>query len=333
MAESHVPDHLPEDLDEGAEEPRAPYKNLLVPLVVVPALIVMVLVVIVALFGAIAGDEATPQENLQRMLHGTANERDQAAVLLVNQLLEHFEAVAAGEDPTWEIDATFLPELRRAWESADPEDVEFRYVFASLRAWLDDEAAVADLCSLLALDDELDPDARIRFVSLIALGGLGRRMDEPQRAYAVARIAPILEGRDGQGGSDHGLRAAAAIALQTYPGEEAREALRSGLRDGQLVVRGNAALALAALGDPAAAEVLRELIDPSTYEVERQRDPRVWTKGERISDSRQRAVRALAALGRPEDLEVLREVAADDEDLNVRAVALEVLSDRGEAAG
>ena len=61
----------------------SPYKNLLVPLVVVPALIVMVLVLVFVLFGAVAGKEDSPRENLDRLLHGGFNERKQAAFNLV----------------------------------------------------------------------------------------------------------------------------------------------------------------------------------------------------------------------------------------------------------
>lgn len=342
MADVDIPDHLPEDLDapppgppadpgtapgEEPGQPPAPYRNLLVPLVVVPALIVMVLVVIVALFGAIAGDEASPAQNLDRMIHGTSNERDQAATLLVIQLNEHLEAIAAGEDPEWEIDATFLPDLRRAWEGADPEDVDFRFVYASLLAWLQDESGVPNLCSLLTLGDDLDPEAGIRFACLIVLGALGPQMDAEDRDYAIARVVPFL------GSDDAGLRQAAAISLQALPSEVSLEALRGALRDGSLAVRGNAALALAAQGDPAGAEVLRELIDPATYEAERARDHRLWTQGENISESRQKALRALAGLGRGEDRDLLEEVARGDEDLNVRAVALDVLDDRRDGSG
>ena len=68
--------------------PPPPYRNLWVPLVVVPALIVMVLVLVFVFFSSIVGEEASPRENLARMLEGGANERRQASFNLVRQTLD-----------------------------------------------------------------------------------------------------------------------------------------------------------------------------------------------------------------------------------------------------
>ena len=73
----------PEETQVGA--PR-PYSNLWVPLIIVPAAVIGVMLLVFVFFSAITGAEATPEENLRRMVQGGANERQQAAFNLVRQL-------------------------------------------------------------------------------------------------------------------------------------------------------------------------------------------------------------------------------------------------------
>jgi hypothetical protein len=53
--------------------PESPYKNLLVPLVVVPFMVVGVLVLVFVFFGAVAGEETSIEENLRRVVDGGLN--------------------------------------------------------------------------------------------------------------------------------------------------------------------------------------------------------------------------------------------------------------------
>ncbi len=329
MSGDEVPDALPaEPFPEGPErepegdEPESPYRNLLVPLLVVPALIVLVMALIVVLFLGIVGEEASPADNLERMIHGGSNERTQAATLLVTQVLEHVMAEREGREPQWEIDATFLPDVRRAWDETDEDDVQARYVLSTIQVHLGDREGLARLTSLLSLRDELDPKAEMRFRTLYFLGAKGPDLDAEARPAAAAAVIPFLDHED------RGLRTMAAVALQTLPSPSTVPALRETLRDGVLAVRGNAALALTHHGDDAGVEVLHELVDPASYEEERAQDPTLWTRAEDVSQSRRKAVAALARLGRDEDLPRLRTIADEDPDLNVREVALRALKDR-----
>ena len=84
------PDPKPAERTNGAfAEPvsASPYRNLWVPLVVVPFLVVGVIVLVYAFFGAIGGKEATLEENLDRAVHGGPNESQQALVSLASQLV------------------------------------------------------------------------------------------------------------------------------------------------------------------------------------------------------------------------------------------------------
>jgi HEAT repeat protein len=320
MAQTEIPDSLPEELPDKSA-PEAPYRSLWIPLIVVPALIVMVLILIWTLFGAIAGEEASPGQNLSRMIHGTSNERDQASMLLVRQIVEHLESVREGGEPEWEIDPSFLPEVQRAWEDTDPEELRFRYVLAVIQARLDDPSGVPNLLGILEASEVDDSDGQIRFLALLSLGALADRMGASHKEDSAERVSGFLDD------PDPGLRQAAAIALQGLPGEVSIAALRQALRDGVLSVRGNAAISLSHLGDPEASSVLHELLDPEVYAQERGRSPGLWTRAQDISKSRIMAVKALARLGRPEDIATLRSVARDDADINVRGAALAALDD------
>jgi hypothetical protein len=318
MTEIEVPD--PEEPEAGGgsegQATQSPYRNLFVPLVVVPALIVIVLVLVFALFGAIAGHERTPQENLRTMLDGGKNERTQAAFSLARQVGEDLRA-ARDDDPEtapeWGIGPELLPEVRTAWKSTDEEDREVRAVLAMLMAYLDeDEGAALALEALRTTPPEDDPGGQLRFDLLQLIGQLG----DPA---ALETVIGFL------GDSDRGLRIAAAGALQSFPGERTREALRGMLTASDLDVRGQAAISLTFHGDASGEGVLRQLVDPSSYELERELDPSRWRRAEVMRYARQRALWALARLHRPEDRAFLEHVAGEEEDTEVRQTALHLL--------
>lgn len=295
---------------EGAGD--APYKNLLVPLVVVPAAIVMSLVLVFALFGAIAGDPSSPSENLDKLIHGGTNEREQAAFGLVLQAMEVWEARESGEEPEWQIDASFLPTVRAAWERTDERDYEQRYVLAILLGLLGDEAASTRLMELLDMPASDDPEGTMRMFVLRSLGLMG----EPSSA---ARVASFTRNED------RVLRVTAASALQNLDAPESRDALRDLLAEPDLDLRGMAAISLSYLGDEAAVGTLRELLDMAAYEREQELYEGRWRRGEDVRRSRMAGLRGLWRLGRGEDRELVVQMSEAEPDIEVRAVALEAL--------
>ena len=295
---------------EPAAAGASPYKNLFVPLVVVPAAIVGVLVLVFVFFGAIAGHEATLEENLTGIIEGGAGEHKQKAFNLVRQIAENRAAQARGEPPPWPIGPEFLPKLRRAWEQVPADEPMIRLVLASLLAQLGDARGTDALLELAELDPAADPEGEVRFHALATLGSLG----DPRSLPALVRTL--------EAAPDEGLRSVAAISLQRFPGDEARAALLGGLEDASLEVRANAALGLAARGDDAGAEVLHALLDEATYQGEHRRDARKFSEAKRIVESRVRAVEALARLARPEDRAAIERVAEEDDALPVREAAM-----------
>lgn len=286
------------------------YRNLWVPLIVVPFLVVGVIALVFVFFGAISGRDATMEENLRKMVEGGANERGQASLSLVAQVLANEESARAGNDPEWDAGPDFLERLQEAWADMDAgEDHDLRLALARVLAHYGDPEVRGKLVQLLEIADESDPDGRVRFGALLALGELG----DPAAAGAVI---PFLEN------SDPYLQLGAASALQALPGEASVEALRAVLGDGDLALRGMAAISLTHLGDDAGHAVLLDLVDLATYEAIRAEDSTKYADPNLVQNNRIRALQALARLGRPGDLALFRELADDEGDPAVREAAM-----------
>jgi HEAT repeat protein len=287
-----------------------PYRNLWVPLVVVPFLVVGVIVLVFVFFGAIRGRDASLQENLDRVVNGGANERKQAAVSLAVQAVENRNAELAGDPPVWPVEGDILADLRRAWDALPADDnPRIRLTLAELGAHFGDPAALDRLLGFLALADTDDPKGELRVPAMIALASLG---DE----RAAAPIAKFLTHEDSF------LRQSAAAALQGIPGETSRSALLGLLDDASLELRGQAAISLARLGDASGASVLRDLLDEQSYAAARAADPRKFATARSVHDARLEAVRALARLARAEDRELLQELSKSEADPDVREAAM-----------
>ena len=309
---------------EATPAPDSPYKNLLVPLVVVPALIVMVLVLIFVLFVAVTGEESTPRENLDRLLNGGYNERKQAAFNLVRQVLDHRRNEAQGKNESAWVDASFLPELRAARERVDelrgPRDVPIPLVLSSLLAQLGEAEGVAQLAEMTQLGDELDPEREYRMYAAMTLGAIGRELPPPVREQAARALIALLENADAV------LVLVAIAGLQNLPCPETVPALRGMLKSRSLEQRASAALSLSVLGERSGEPVLREMLDPAVYEAERTADPRRWPP-QRVSESRCKALDALIALGIPPAPEELRRMESAEADPKLQQAAARLLRD------
>lgn len=328
MTEIEIRDPDPQPGDpEPAEGPAAdsPYRNLLVPLVVVPALIVMVLVLVFVLFGAVAGEEDSPRENLDRVLNGGFNERKQAAFNLVRQMLTYQQSIAAGEATEWSIDPAFLPDLKaahaRVGPMESPADVPVPFLLSNLLAQLGQVEGLEDLMAMTGLSDQLDPQGEYRLYAVLTLVALGPEAPEPERAAITRTLIDLLASEDA------GLALAAIAGLQKLPSKDTTPALLGELPSADLARRGTAALSLAALGDPAGAEVLTEMLGLEIYATEREGDPRRWPPRQ-VSDSRCRALEALATLDRLPAGPELGRLAEQDPDPDLRLLATRLATER-----
>jgi HEAT repeat protein len=332
-----TPDPAPEgrsieipDEPEGTPASASPYRNLLVPLVVVPAMIGMVLVAVFVLFSAITGKPDSPSENLATVLRGGKNERRQAAFSLVRQILEYQQAKRSGTPSEWEIGPAFLPELRNARAELGPlaalqgDDVAIPFVLSSLMAQLGDPEGVQQLIEMTRLTDAVDPQGKYRVDAVFTLGAIGRELAEPERVATTSTLIEHLAN------SDPGLVLASAACLQNLPGPEAKAALVGCLADARVEIRLQAALSLVRLGDRSGVAVLREMTGPEPYQGEREADPRKWAP-QRVSESRVKALQALRELGEPIAPDQLERWANDDADPEVRAFVRDLLASAGPA--
>lgn len=301
--------------------------NSLVPLVVVPALIGMVIVVVWGFFTTLVGEEDTPRENLDRVLHGGAKEREQAAFSLVRQVLEYRESQRSGETPGWDIDESFLPVLReeraRMQEGLTQADVPTAFVLSSILAELGDPGGVEQLVAMTRLGDTLDPEHEYRIAAIRILGGLGPELGPVEHELAADTLIDLLSD------PDPGIVLIAIAGLQNLASPEAIEALRGMLSSGSVAQRTTAALSLAMHDDRVGADVLREAMGRAPYAAEREADPRKWPP-QFESDSRRKALAALVRLGLGPSEEELEAIANGDEDPQMRVAARALLDGAGE---
>jgi hypothetical protein len=290
----------------------SPYRNLLVPLILVPAMIVVILLLVPLLMGTLYGKEASMDENLQRVLQGGANERTQAAFALVEQLAENNRALLMEEEVPWEVTDELQQNMASALDGLDAEEAQLQYVLASALLYLGDPAGLEGLRAILALGEDADPGAELRFQALLSLGIRGE-----DRSFKD--VANFLSSED------TGLRTVAVGCLRFFSKELAQPSLREALGDNDLSVRLNAAIGLSWMGDPAGASILRDGAGMELYEAERDRDSARYARKDIVRDNRVKAIEALVRLQRPEDLAFLEAISANEEDLEVREAALRVI--------
>ncbi len=334
-----VPDPGPPQAEDDAPS-ASPYRNLFVPLVVVPFMVVGVLVGVFVFFGAVSGREASIEENLAQLASGGSNESKQAAMSLVAQAVENRRALQSGQPAPWQTPADFEDRLEKAWESIgdDPLHGYKRLAVAQLAALYKLPGALEKLDSILKLPDSssnnpeysgtlfklraavsgVDPadhDGQLRLYAMVGLTWL----DDPR---AAERVLPHLAD------PDPFIRQAVIGVLQHLPGPQTTAALVELLDDAAVEARGQAAISLSHLGDPRGAAVLRELVDPAVYERAHQAEPRKFAAPQHARSSRVKAVEALGRLALAEDLALLERLAAQEPDSLVREAALRALAAR-----
>lgn len=318
--------------EPGGEVPAggpAPYQNLWVPLILVPAGIVMAIVVIMALFGGLAGNANTPLENLEVIASGGKNERTQVLMDLAAQAAENQAARNNGEDLPHPYPASFAERAVQVLGGLDEEEYWVRFALGAFVAGLESspeavQRGVFELIDLLQIPDGEDESGALRQYVLVNLGLLAQGAVGPSRGAGPA-VVPFLKHQNVH------LRSTAASVLAGIEGEHVVGALEGALSDSSLSVRAAAAFSLAKLDPPqeASAGVLRDLTATTAYEAVRAVDPTQFTSADGISQLRIKALQSLALLGRDEDWAHISSLR-DDPDLNVRGQVLALLASQPE---
>ena len=269
MAEPNQTDQLPDGSGEFST------LDLLVKLVILPALVVSVMVLVVAVFGWLTatGDDVN---SLVDALDEDGNTRWRAAVSLATVL-------ADSDNRELKVDSALarrlIAILDGRLENATPADDEI-----TLRIYLCrtlGEFRIPDPIPTLvkAAKTERDPrEVDVRRSAIEALAVLASNLDASE-FKGHAELGAVLQeaSRDPR----HPLRSSAAYTLGVVGGHEAKARLEELLEDGHPDVRYNAALGLARHGDVRAVDVLMEMLDPSEsagIDVEKQQPARSFKR-------------------------------------------------------
>jgi hypothetical protein len=281
--------------DPGGEVPdgEGGYKNMWVPLFVVPAAIIIVPLVIWAMFGSISGSELTVEENLRIAVNGGKNERQQARFSLIRQLTENLEYRARGEEPPNAVPAGFGALLEAAASELEDDGAEARLALAVALANFEPELGANLLIELLDIQAEDDDGGRVRFSALANLGWLA--IDGVESAKGGRELAIALMGDE-----DPVLRMAAASVLPHFEvNPESRTALLAALDDGDLQVRATSALSLSMLAtpDPSAIPLLTDMAGAEIWIAARDANPGQFRRAADYEPYQVQAVLALLKYG------------------------------------
>jgi HEAT repeat protein len=286
--------------EETPDEPgRQGTPFLVVQFFLFPLGIVAVCVAVFVIFGMIASEGRSAKDYLDEVRSGSANRRWQAAFELAKVL-------QAGKDPALK-DPRFVDEMTRVFTESSGDDPRVRRYLALALGRVGDPRMLPAL--LAAVDDAGPagnrPDPETQVFAIWALGAT----HDPR---AVPKLLELSRSED------PGLRKAAAHALGALPGDEARDALRTAVKDPVDDVRWNAALALARRRAPEAAPVLLEMMDRRTLE-------RLPMTDEQREDTIRQAASAAALVSAPELRPALERLRDADPSLKVRDAAREAL--------
>ncbi len=297
MTDTTVPG--PDGSEEKAESSRL---QVAMGFFILPLLIALGAVAVFLLFGVIAHEDKPAAEYLAEVTGGGINEPWQAAFHLA-QMLAVDDSLRGDEDTA--------NAIARALEHRNAENPQVRQFLVLALGSVGHPSSVEVLVPLL--DDE---DSDVRLKALMALGNIGA----PASSAAVPEVADLLDDED------VGIRTYAAYLLGMLEDEAAVGSLTVALNDAAFPVRGNAAVALARLGNDAGLDELRKMIDRTYLGDHPDLSP------QQQQDAMIAAIQALGIIDAREAREQLQNVHENDPDLRVRETARLVLAemhDRG----
>ncbi len=297
MTDTTAPE--PEGSEETAESSRL---QVAMGFFILPLLIVVGGIAVFLLFGVIAHENKPAGEYLAEVTGGGINEPWQAAFHLA-QMLAVDDSLRGDEDTA--------NAIARALQHRNAEDPQVRQFLVLALGSVGHSSSVTVLVPILE-----DADADVRLRALMAVGSIGT----PAASAAVPAVADLLDDED------VGIRTYAAYLLGTLEETFAVGSLTVALNDPAFQVRGNAAVALARLGDDAGLDELRRMIDRTYLGANPDLSP------QQQQDAMIAAIQALGLLNARETEEQLQDVHDNDPDLRVRETARLVLAemhDRG----
>ncbi|MEK7865119.1 MAG: HEAT repeat domain-containing protein [Planctomycetota bacterium] len=282
------------------EPPRHSFFTVLLQFFLIPVGIVGACAAVFLGLRAIVGDAKSPDELLDEVGSGAVNRRWQAAFEL--------SQVLSQENPP-EIGPKFVDGAVAAFLAAEGDDKRIREYLALILGRTRDRRATKPLLEALP-----GADAQLRVNILLALGEISDPLAKDE----------FLRALDDAG--DAGVRKAALVGLSRLPKEDAILArVRTHLTDPVADVKWNAALVLAALDDPAGADVLFEMLDRALIQKQVMSAEEGGAEKDPAAAILRNAVSASARLYQERFRKPYETLSANDPDPDVRRFAAEAL--------
>lgn len=260
MSESGSPYHRPPvSADDALPPVEPPSAGFIVQLFVIPGIIVFIIVMIWLLFNWLAQKGNDPATFVRELSKNNAN-RWQAAVNLADALrqtrAEGPESLKNNQQLATQVADVLAGEIKSG--SLEKDSLELRLFLCRALG----EFRVNVGLSVLLKAAETRRDAKedpVRYEALAAIALLAQNAPPPDAALATQRDEVLLAASHDD---EKMVRSTAAFAMGVVGGEALLPRLREMLTDSYPDARYNAATGLARHGDPAAVEVLAEMLDP-----------------------------------------------------------------------
>ncbi|MFQ5743021.1 MAG: HEAT repeat domain-containing protein [Acidobacteriota bacterium] len=285
-----------DDTQGSGQAPEPSHLRVALGFFILPLMLVVGAVGVFLLFGLIAHEDKPASEYLTEVTGGGINEPWQAAFHLAQKL---------ARDDSLHGDATLARSIAQTLEHKNARNPKVREFLVLALGSVGHPSSVPVLSG--CLDDE---DADVRLKTLLALGSIG----PPSATPAAPAIAELLADED------VGVRTYAAYLLGMLENQTVRAPLAVALNDPAFQVRGNAAVALARLGDAGGLPELHKMLDRDYLASNPDLNP------QQQRDAMVAAIQALGLLGSVEARSKLESLESNDPDLRVREAARAVLT-------
>jgi HEAT repeat protein len=312
-----------------------PSAGFILKLFVIPGLIVTIIVLVWLLFNWLAQMGNDPRHYVKAISRNNEG-RWQAAVNLANALNnergEDFKQLRQDRETVRELAAVLEAEIddNRLETQLGEKPVTFRmFLCRALGSFEVPEGLPALLKAVNTNRDPRERDVRRSALEGIALLADNVRQADPAHPLESKELTATL--LSAASDSDPLIRSSAAYAMGVVGGEQLNAKLRILLEDANPDVRFNAATGLARLGDPLAAGVLMDMLDPAEtagVEVEKEEQSRTFKRA-LIQFNGLRAVEALVGanpkVDRSQFVPVVEKLLASKPPKNVEMEARKVL--------
>lgn len=259
---------------------------------IIPFLIAVFAVLLFTAVNLLTRERQTAYDYLEDVKVGGLTKRWQAAFEL-SKILANPRMVPLEE--------RFREELAQAFRKSKGDDPKVRQYLALAMARTGHRNFAEPL--IQALNDETDEN---RYAIIYALGMLRDR-------NAAPALLPYLDAPEAR------IRSVAVVALGNIQDERSKAALQKMLHDAESNVQWGAAISLAQMNDPSGKTVLANLLDRPYLAKFPEVDPQEQTQ------LMLAAIRAVGQIRDPELNARLKKISTSDQNMKVRAAAMEVL--------